>query len=145
MEWPGRFGGPDPKRSCGWGAVDFCELPASLTLTFRPCPPVTMSKRSWAVVEVAAINVVSTAGGAKGEMALRDGETTSGLLGVKMGALGLMGVARGGEGNIAGVMGLAGDIEALSYTVSRMNVKDGCHSYRGFQTISSSRSSSSMA
>ena len=140
MEWPGRFGGPDPKRSCGWGAVDFCsnELPASPSLAFRPCPPVTISRRSWAVVEVAAINVVSAAGGAKGEMALRAGETTGGLLGVKTGALGLMGVARGGEGNIAGVTGLAGDSEGLSHTVSRMNVKNGYHSHLGFQTISSS-------
>ena len=82
-----------------------------------------MSKRSWAVVEVAAINVISGVGGAKGEMALRAGETTGGLLGVKTGALGLMGVARGGEGNIAGVMGLAGDNEALSYSVSHEHGK----------------------
>lgn len=74
-----------------------------------------MSKRSWAVVAVGAIDVVIAAGATKGEMALRTGETTGGLLGVKTGALGLMGIARGGEDSTAGVTGPAGDNEALRY------------------------------
>lgn len=55
MECPGRFGGPDPKRSCGCGAEDFSganwELSPPLELRGSPIA----FKRSSTVVEVEEI------------------------------------------------------------------------------------------
>jgi hypothetical protein len=48
----------------------------------------------------------------------------AGLLGVKLGAIGLIGTARGGDGRAVGTTGRMGDIEALTYMIGEEIIHD---------------------
>ena len=72
----------------------------------------TLFRRSCAVVDVGAIDRAGCA--TRGDIACgRVAESTGGLLGVKVGAMGLIDTARGGDGRAVGITGRAGDSEAL--------------------------------
>lgn len=64
----------------------------------------TLFRRSCAVVEVGAVDNAGCI--ARGEIACgRVGESKGGLFGVKIGAIGLIGTTRGGDGSVAGITG----------------------------------------
>ena len=78
-------------------------------------------RRSCAVVDVGAVDKVGCA--ARGGIAWgRAGESKAGLLGVKLGAIGLIGIARGGDGRAVATAGRMGDIGALTYIIGEENI-----------------------
>jgi hypothetical protein len=103
------FDGSDPKRSGGCGAEDSWrpDWEMSPPLGSRG-NPIAWFTRSCAVVHVAEI---ANGGPESGDNAgRRFGETKGGLLGVKLGAVGLIGIARGGDGITEGMAEPMGDI-----------------------------------
>jgi hypothetical protein len=76
----------------------------------------TLSSRSCAVVDVGAVD--DTGGATRGGIGCRRvGDSRAGLLGVKLGAIGLIGIERGGEGSTVGIAGPRGDMEALTNVI----------------------------